>query len=159
MPLVFRKKTPFVIRERLEARRLEETDGEAFRVFRRGWCVGSRKFWEQLLEEDGRQVGQQSGWPVVHLRSAATEDGRFETAEPRILQSVILRSAFRWVVKTHQDNPCYGQPLLDPFPKRLCYQAEARVKKVPRQLLRRKPIQRTKKRGPRPIEKGVALTK
>src|SRR5437899_11635331 len=36
---------------RMETRRLEETDEEALKVFRRGWCLGSEEFRKQMLEK------------------------------------------------------------------------------------------------------------
>jgi REP element-mobilizing transposase RayT len=43
---------------RMESRRLEETDEEAFREFRRGWCVGSEQFRQQLLEAMDDKLGE-----------------------------------------------------------------------------------------------------
>jgi len=43
---------------RMEARRLEETDPAALEVFRRGWCLGSEKFREQMLESMEGKLGQ-----------------------------------------------------------------------------------------------------
>src|SRR2546422_10242446 len=42
---------------RMEARRLDETDEEALKVFRRGWCLGSQEFREQLLEKMEVKLG------------------------------------------------------------------------------------------------------
>src|SRR5438552_12873647 len=47
---------------RMEARRLEETDEEALKVFRRGWCLGSQEFREQLLEKmEGKLADNHAG--------------------------------------------------------------------------------------------------
>jgi REP element-mobilizing transposase RayT len=43
---------------RLEARRLEETDPEALKVLRRGWCLGSQEFKSQMLEQVGGRLGE-----------------------------------------------------------------------------------------------------
>jgi putative transposase len=42
----------------LERRRLEETDEEALKVFRRGWCLGSQEFRNQMLEEMEGKLGE-----------------------------------------------------------------------------------------------------
>ena len=40
---------------RMEARRLKETDPEALKVLRRGWCLGRKEFKSQMLEKvEGR---------------------------------------------------------------------------------------------------------
>src|SRR5438876_12247259 len=36
---------------RMEARRLEETDEEALKIFRRGWCLGGEEFRKEMLEK------------------------------------------------------------------------------------------------------------
>jgi len=43
---------------RMEARRLEETDEEALKVFRRGWCHGSEEFRRQLVEKMEGKLGE-----------------------------------------------------------------------------------------------------
>ncbi len=46
----------------MEARRLEETDETALKVFRRGWCHGSEQFRGEMLEKmDGRLGEHHSG--------------------------------------------------------------------------------------------------
>ncbi len=42
----------------MEARRLEETDEAALKVFRRGWCLGSLEFREQMLKEIEDKLGE-----------------------------------------------------------------------------------------------------
>jgi putative transposase len=71
---------------RMEARRLEETDEEGLKVFRRGWCFGSKEFKAQMLEiMDGKLGENHSG------------DLRVETAEnkaDRIISQELSR--LRW---------------------------------------------------------------
>jgi REP element-mobilizing transposase RayT len=43
---------------RMEARRLEETDDEALKTFRRGWCVGGDEFRKQMLEKMEGKLGE-----------------------------------------------------------------------------------------------------
>ena len=43
---------------RLEARRLAETDPEALRAFRRGWCLGGQDFRKQMLEQMEGKLGE-----------------------------------------------------------------------------------------------------
>jgi hypothetical protein len=43
---------------RVEAQRLEPGDEESLKALRRGWCLGSREFKDQMLEEVEGQVGQ-----------------------------------------------------------------------------------------------------
>ena len=43
---------------RMEARRLEETDPEALKVLRRGWCLGSQEFKSQMLEKVEGRLGE-----------------------------------------------------------------------------------------------------
>ena len=42
----------------IEARRLEETDEAALKVFRRGWCLGSQEFRERMLQEIEGKLGE-----------------------------------------------------------------------------------------------------
>jgi len=42
----------------MEARRLEETDEAALKVFRRGWCHGSEQFRQQMLEKMDGKLGE-----------------------------------------------------------------------------------------------------
>ena len=46
------------IERRMEARRLEESDEEALKVFRRGWCHGSEEFRRQLVEKMEGKLGE-----------------------------------------------------------------------------------------------------
>jgi hypothetical protein len=47
---------------RMETRRLEETDEEALKVFRRGWCLGREEFRREMLEKmDGKLEDNHSG--------------------------------------------------------------------------------------------------
>ena len=41
----------------MEARRLEEMDEATLRVIRRGWCLGSREFRQEMLERIEGQLG------------------------------------------------------------------------------------------------------
>jgi len=43
---------------RMEARRLAETDPEAQKVLRRGWCLGSKEFKSQMLEKVEGRLGE-----------------------------------------------------------------------------------------------------
>lgn len=43
---------------RMEARRLEETDPEALRAVRRGWCLGSEEFKREMLERVDGKLGE-----------------------------------------------------------------------------------------------------
>src|SRR5439155_832819 len=43
---------------RMEARRLEETDGEALKIFRRGWYLGGDEFRKQMLEKMEGKLGE-----------------------------------------------------------------------------------------------------
>src|SRR6266581_4957352 len=42
---------------RMEAQRLEESNPEALRIFRRGWCLGSQRFRQQMLEKMESKLG------------------------------------------------------------------------------------------------------
>ena len=44
--------------QRMEARRLEETDPAALKEFRRGWCLGSPEFRQQMLELMEGKLGE-----------------------------------------------------------------------------------------------------
>ena len=46
------------LEQRLEARRLAETDEETLTVVRRGWCCGSEAFKQQMLERMEGQLGE-----------------------------------------------------------------------------------------------------
>ena len=68
---------------RMETRRLEEQDEEALKVFRRGWCLGSPDFREQLLERASGKLGDNHTGAI-----------RFEAAQvraDRILQEELSR--------------------------------------------------------------------
>jgi hypothetical protein len=43
---------------RVEARRLEKGDEEAMKVFRRGWCLGSKEFKGRMLEKMEGKLGE-----------------------------------------------------------------------------------------------------
>ncbi len=46
----------------MEARRLEETDEAALKVFRRGWCLGAEEFRQRMLEQmEGKLGAHHSG--------------------------------------------------------------------------------------------------
>lgn len=42
----------------MERRRLEETDPEALKVFRRGWCLGRQEFKQQMLQRVEGRLGE-----------------------------------------------------------------------------------------------------
>ena len=46
------------LERQMEVRRLEETDPEALKVFRRGWCLGSQEFKNQMLEKVEGRLGE-----------------------------------------------------------------------------------------------------
>ena len=55
----------------MEARRLEEIDQEAIKVFRRGWCLGSEEFRQKMLGlMEGKLAESHSG--ELHRASALT---------------------------------------------------------------------------------------
>ncbi len=56
---------------RLEAQRLERGDEESLKALRRGWCLGSREFKNQILEEVEGQVSQTPKSASVRLLTAA----------------------------------------------------------------------------------------
>jgi putative transposase len=68
---------------RMEARRLEEADEQGLKVFRRGWCLGSEQFKNQILEGLEGKLGEHHSGEL-----------RRETAEARaerILSEELLR--------------------------------------------------------------------
>ena len=64
----------------MELRRLEEEDMEALQPLRRGWCIGSAEFREQMLEKIGPQVGD-SHSGELRLESAASKARRIIVEE------------------------------------------------------------------------------
>ena len=59
----------------LEARRLEEEDGEALKALRRGWCLGSKEFREKMLElMEGKLGDNHSG--ELHRETAEQKANR-----------------------------------------------------------------------------------
>jgi hypothetical protein len=68
----------------MEARRAEETDDEALRPLRRGWCLGSASFKEQMLElMEGRKGDHHSG--ALRQESAEAKAERIIVEELRSL--------------------------------------------------------------------------
>jgi len=67
---------------RLEARRAEETEEKALQPLRRGWCLGSEAFKQQLIEHNG---GPERGSPL--RRFAPGECGSQSRAHSRALFS------------------------------------------------------------------------
>lgn len=64
----------------MERRRLEETDEEALKVFRRGWCLGSQEFRERLLEKiEGKLRENHAG--ELRLETAEARSNRILTEE------------------------------------------------------------------------------
>jgi len=61
----------------VERRRLEETDPEALKVLRRGWCLGSQSFRrEMLLRMEGKlgdhhagELHRETGQPIAWIAS------------------------------------------------------------------------------------------
>jgi hypothetical protein len=43
--------------QRMEARRLQETDPQALKTLRRGWCLGRNEFKQEMLEKVDGQLG------------------------------------------------------------------------------------------------------
>jgi REP element-mobilizing transposase RayT len=73
--------------QRMEARRLEEADPEDLKAFRRGWCLGSKEFKDQILEMMEGQLGENHSGEL-----------RRETAEAkseRIIKEELLRLKWR----------------------------------------------------------------
>ncbi len=69
---------------RMETRRLEETDEEALKVFRRGWCLGSEEFRKQMLEKtEGKLGDNHSG--ELHRETALARADRIVAEELRRL--------------------------------------------------------------------------
>ena len=62
---------------RMEARRLAETDPEALKTFRRGWCLGGEEFKRQILEQMAGKLGDHHSGEL-----------RRETAEARAARIV-----------------------------------------------------------------------
>src|ERR1041384_5399936 len=65
---------------RMEARRLEETDEEALKVFRRGWVLGSQEFRQELLEKMDGKLGEHHAG-ALHLESAMARADRIVREE------------------------------------------------------------------------------
>jgi hypothetical protein len=64
----------------MEARRLEEMDEEALKVFRRGWCVGGEMFRKQLLEQMESKLGEHHSGEL-HRESAEAKAERIVAEE------------------------------------------------------------------------------
>jgi len=69
---------------RMEARRAEETDEQALQPLRRGWCLGSEAFKQQMLEQmEGRMGEHHSG--ALRQQSAQVKAERIIAEELRRL--------------------------------------------------------------------------
>ncbi len=68
----------------MEARRLEETDEESLKVFRRGWCLGSEEFRKQVLEEMEGKLGENHAGEL-HRETASARADRILAEELRRL--------------------------------------------------------------------------
>ena len=65
---------------RMETRRLEETDEEALKVFRRGWCLGREEFRREMLEKmDGKLGDNHSG--CLRMENAQAKAERIVSEE------------------------------------------------------------------------------
>ena len=69
---------------RMEARRLEEADEEALKVFRRGWVLGSENFRRELLEKIDGKLGEHHAG-ALHLETALARADRIVGEELRRL--------------------------------------------------------------------------
>jgi putative transposase len=58
----------------MEARRLEETDEEVLKAFRRGWCLGSQEFREELLQKMDGKLGEHHAGGLHFETSQARAD-------------------------------------------------------------------------------------
>ncbi len=64
----------------MEQRRMEEEPETAVKVFRRGWCLGSKEFKQQMLElMDGKLGENHSG--RLHFETAEQKAGRIIAEE------------------------------------------------------------------------------
>ena len=62
------------LERRMEARRWEETDPEALKALRRGWCLGSAEFKRQMLEKLEPEMGEnRSGELRLEVAEAKAE--------------------------------------------------------------------------------------
>ena len=59
---------------RMEARRLEEVDPAALREFRRGWCLGSKEFRQQMLERMDGKLGENHSGALRRENAQAKAD-------------------------------------------------------------------------------------
>jgi putative transposase len=69
---------------RMEARRCEETDEEALKIFRRGWVLGSEEFRRELLEKMEGKLGEHHAG-ALHLETALARADRIVEEELRRL--------------------------------------------------------------------------
>jgi hypothetical protein len=58
--------------QRMETRRLEETDEESLKIFRPGWCLGSEEFRQQMLEK--MELGDNHAWGLHQEFALARAD-------------------------------------------------------------------------------------
>ncbi len=70
--------------QRMEARRLEETDEEAIKILRRGWCMGGGEFKRQMLEKMEGKLGEHHSGEL-HREMAEAKAGRIVAEELRRL--------------------------------------------------------------------------
>ena len=63
-----------------EARRLEEVDEAALKVFRRGWCLGGESFRQQMLEQMEGKLGEHHSG-ALHRESAEAKAERIVAEE------------------------------------------------------------------------------
>jgi REP-associated tyrosine transposase len=64
----------------MEARRLEEVDEAALKVFRRGWCLGGESFRQQMLEQMEGKLGEHHSG-ALHRESAEAKAERIVAEE------------------------------------------------------------------------------
>jgi len=69
---------------RMEARRIEPGDEEAMKVFRRGWCLGSKDFKNQMLEKIEGKLGEHHSGQL-RLETAEAKAQRIVAEELRRL--------------------------------------------------------------------------
>ena len=118
----------------MEARRLEETEEAALKVFRRRWCLGSQEFRQRMLEQMEGKLGdhhsgelRRLGWTrddlVVRPKSdpgklAIAARLRNETTLP--IKEIAFRvqlgtskaanaNLHKWMNSNTNDNPAQGQ--------------------------------------------------
>jgi hypothetical protein len=81
--------------ERMERRRLEESDGQEWKPLRRGWFLGSEAFRAQLLERAEGQLGEHHSGRMRHETAQAKGE--------RIIAEELKR--LKWKVEDLKDQP------------------------------------------------------